>query len=203
MSNARHTTHVRERDPRFSDARDPRAEAHGGASAAHSLRDASTSYVHLPDDEGYVEARQPWRLTLDPRPAIVVEAAGPEDVRAAILTARANGLPLAVQATGHGTVLPSDGGMLLKTSRMTGVEIDPQRRIARANAGTLWKEVISAAEPYGLAPLSGSSRWVGVTGYTLGGGAGWLSRKYGSRPAPAKTLPCSGRCVAAAATSAS
>ncbi|MFB4311939.1 FAD-binding oxidoreductase [Actinomadura sp. GTD37] len=110
---------------------------------------------------------------------LTVDAAGPADVRAAILTSRALGLPLTVQATGHGTVVPPDEGLLLKTSRMSGVLVDPSRRIARAGAGARWSEVIAAAAPLGLAPLSGSHASVGVTGYTLGGGVGPLSRRYG------------------------
>ncbi|WP_067800844.1 FAD-binding oxidoreductase [Actinomadura formosensis] len=108
-----------------------------------------------------------------------IDATGPADVRAAILTAREQGLPLTVQATGHGTVVPPDEGLLLKTSRMSGVLVDPSRRVARAGSGTRWSEVITAAAPLGLAPLSGSHASVGVTGYTLGGGVGWLSRRYG------------------------
>ncbi|NKZ06140.1 FAD-binding oxidoreductase [Actinomadura latina] len=110
---------------------------------------------------------------------LTVDATGPADVRAAILTARERGLPLTVQATGHGTVVPPDEGLLLKTSRMGGVLVDPSRRVARAGAGARWSDVIAAAAPLGLAPLSGSHASVGVTGYTLGGGVGWLSRRFG------------------------
>ena len=73
----------------------------------------------------------------------------------------------------------ADGGLLLKTTALTASTIDPERRVARVAAGTLWSDVIAAAAPHGLAPLSGSSQTVGVVGYTLGGGTGWLSRKYG------------------------
>ncbi|WUH98001.1 FAD-dependent oxidoreductase [Spirillospora sp. NBC_00431] len=110
---------------------------------------------------------------------LVIEATGTADVRAAILTARDRGLPLTVQATGHGTVVPPDEGLLLKTSRMARVLVDPARRVARVGPGARWSDVIAAAAPLGLAPLSGSHASVGVTGYTLGGGVGWLSRRYG------------------------
>lgn len=110
---------------------------------------------------------------------LTVDATGPADVRAAILTARDRGLPLTVQATGHGTVVPPDEGLLLRTSRMSGVLVDSARRIARVGAGARWSDVIAAAAPLGLAPLSGSHASVGVTGYTLGGGVGWLGRRYG------------------------
>ncbi|MFC4056582.1 FAD-binding oxidoreductase [Actinomadura syzygii] len=108
-----------------------------------------------------------------------VQATGPADVRAAILTARDQGLPLTVEATGHGTVVPPHEGLLLRTSRMSRVLIDPERRTARVGPGARWGDVIAAAAPLGLAPLSGSHASVGVTGYTLGGGVGWLARRFG------------------------
>ncbi|TMQ91137.1 FAD-binding oxidoreductase [Actinomadura soli] len=110
---------------------------------------------------------------------LVIEATGTADVRAAILTARDRGMPLTVQATGHGTLVPPDEGLLLKTSRMARVLVDPSRRVARVGPGARWSDVIAAAAPLGLAPLSGSHASVGVAGYTLGGGVGWLSRRYG------------------------
>jgi FAD/FMN-containing dehydrogenase len=135
--------------------------------------------VHLPGDDAYDVQRMTWSRALDPRPVLVAEAFGPADVCAAVRTARWHDLPFAVQATGHGTVVPSDGGLLLKTSRMAAVLVDPDRRIARVGPGARWSEVIAAAAPFGLAPLSGSSPTVGVAGYSLGGGVGWLSRMYG------------------------
>jgi FAD/FMN-containing dehydrogenase len=135
--------------------------------------------VHVPGDEGYEEGRKSLNPAVDARPVMVAEAAGRDDVRAAVVAAAEQGLPLAVQATGHGTHVPSDGGILLRTSLLDTVEIDPARRVARVGPGARWGQVLAAAAPYGLAPLSGSSPQVGVTGYTLGGGVGWLSRRYG------------------------
>ena len=110
---------------------------------------------------------------------MVAEASTASDVRAAVLIAREHGLPFAVQATGHGTHVPGDGGLLLKTSQMAEVLVDLDRRIARVGPGAQWGDVIAAAAPCGLAPVTGSSPTVGVTGFTLGGGVGWLSRKLG------------------------
>lgn len=135
--------------------------------------------VHLPGDEQYDAQRRALYPNLDPKPAVVVEAFRREDVQAAIRIARHAGVPFAVQATGHGTRLESNSGVLLKTGGMASVLVDPQRRVAKVGPGARWGEVIDAAEPFGLAPLAGSSRDVGVTGYTLGGGIGWLCRKYG------------------------
>jgi FAD/FMN-containing dehydrogenase len=135
--------------------------------------------TYLPGDTGYDEHRRPLRTDLDSRPELVVEAFSAQDVRSAVATARRRELPLAVQATGHGTHRVSDGGLLLKTSAMRSVLVDPDRRIARVGPGARWGQVLAAAAPFGLAPLSGSSQDVGVTGYTLGGGMGWLARKHG------------------------
>jgi FAD/FMN-containing dehydrogenase len=112
-------------------------------------------------------------------PVPVVQATSPADVRRAVLTARAQGLPLAIRATGHGTHAPLDGAVLLDTSRMATVLVDGDRGIARVGPGAVWGSVARAAAPFGLAPLSGSHPDVGVTGYTLGGGLSWLSRRYG------------------------
>jgi FAD/FMN-containing dehydrogenase len=75
--------------------------------------------------------------------------------------------------------VPADGALLVRTSAMAEVLVDPDRRIARVGPGARWGEVIAAAAPCGLAPLSGTSPSVGVAGYTLGGGLSWLSRKHG------------------------
>jgi FAD/FMN-containing dehydrogenase len=115
-----------------------------------------------------------------PLGALSVEAAAPADVRRAVLTARARGLRVAVRATGHGTLAePSRDTLLIDTSRMRSVLVDPDRRTARVGPGATWGDVIEAAAPFGLAPVSGTNATVGVTGFTLGGGHGFLSRKHG------------------------
>ncbi|MPZ23719.1 MAG: FAD-binding protein, partial [Dehalococcoidia bacterium] len=110
---------------------------------------------------------------------MIVGAASAEDVVAAVRYAAANGLPIGVQATGHGIVNTFEGGVLVTTSRLSEVSCDPRSGRARVGAGVRWGEVIRAAAEHGLAPLSGSSPTVGVVGYTLGGGFGLLGRKYG------------------------
>ncbi|MFI6498041.1 FAD-binding oxidoreductase [Nonomuraea typhae] len=149
------------------------------ADAEHELRTAVKGPVYRRGQAGYDAVRRPWRRNVDPRPLLAVEPLSTEDVVNVVRTALGHALPLAVQATGHGALNCADGGILMSTARMTGVRIDPRRRVARVRAGTRWGEVLAAAAPYGLAPLSGSSPEVGVIGYTLGGGLGWLSRLYG------------------------
>ena len=113
------------------------------------------------------------------RPAVVVAASGAADVAAAVRYANDEGLPVAVQATGHGASAPAEGSVFVSTRRMQGVRVDPAARVARVQAGVRWRPVIDAAVPHGLAPLSGSSSGVGVVGYTLGGGMGHLARRHG------------------------
>jgi hypothetical protein len=152
---------------------------HSAGSALRRLRRDFAGAVHLPGEPAYDELRRPLNPLVDPRPAIVAEATSAGDVQAAVLAAREEGLPVAVQATGHGLHRGYDGGLLLDTSAMSTVLVDPGRQVARVGPGATWGQVIHAAAPFGLAPLSGSAPSVGVTGFTLGGGVGWLSRKHG------------------------
>jgi FAD/FMN-containing dehydrogenase len=112
--------------------------------------------------------------------APIVEAVTPADVRRAVLAARARGLRVGVRATGHGTFAePSPDTLLIDTSRMRSVLVDPDRRTARVGPGATWGDVIAAAAPFGLAPVSGTDATVGVAGFTFGGGHGFLSREHG------------------------
>jgi FAD/FMN-containing dehydrogenase len=110
---------------------------------------------------------------------MIVNATTPADVRDAVLTAREADLPFAVYATGHGGPVPDGDVVVARIDGMGGVLVDPDRRTAWVGPGTRWADVIAAAAPFGLAPLSGTSPTVGVIGYALGGGMGWLSRRYG------------------------
>jgi hypothetical protein len=148
-------------------------------STLRRLRRAFDGTVHLPGDTAYDTLRTPLNAALTPRPEIVAAPTSAADVQAAVIAARENDLPIAVQATGHGLHRSYVGGLLLNVSGMRSVAVDPERRIARVGAGATWGQVLAAAAPFGLAPLSGSSPSVGVTGFTLGGGVGWLSRKHG------------------------
>jgi FAD/FMN-containing dehydrogenase len=135
--------------------------------------------LFVPGEPGYDEGRAALSPQVDARPLVVAEAQSPLDVSVAITWARERGLPFTVQSTGHGTHVATDGGVLLKTSALTRVLVDPDRRVARVAAGARWGAVLAAAAPFGLVPLSGSSPDVGVAGYTLGGGLSWLSRRFG------------------------
>jgi FAD binding domain/Berberine and berberine like len=137
--------------------------------------------IFFPPDDGFDEARRAWNLAVDQRPAAVVFPESAQDVVAAVRFAAGNGLRITAQGTGHNAApLGSLGDtILLKTERMRSIHIDPQRRIARVQAGVVWLEAVHAAARYGLAALAGSSPDVGVAGYTLGGGMSFLGRRYG------------------------
>lgn len=127
------------------------------------------------------EARAAWNLAADQQPEAVVFVEGPEDIAATVRFAAENGLRIAAQGTGHGAgpLAPLEGTVLLKTERMRGVEVDPDARTARVEAGVWGAELGAAAGEHGLCFLPGSSPNVGVTGFTLGGGLSWLGRRYG------------------------
>lgn len=120
-----------------------------------------------------------FNLSVRHRPALVVAAENVQDVVEAVKYAIAHGLPVAVQATGHGAVQPADGAVLVTTSRLREVSVDPSARTATIGAGCTWAEVVRAAAPYGLAPLCGSASGVGAVGFTLGGGIGPVARTFG------------------------
>lgn len=134
-----------------------------------------------PADPDWDQARAAWNLSADQRPSAVVFAEGPDDVAATVRFAAASGLRVAAQGTGHGAAAlpPLDGTVLLKTERMRGVAVDPQAQTARIEAGVLAAELGAAAQEHGLCFLPGSSPDVGVVGYSLGGGMGWLGRRHG------------------------
>ena len=136
--------------------------------------------LYRPGTAGYEDARQAWNLTVNHRPAWIVVAQTAHDVAEAVRAAAAEGLGVAIQSTGHGTIRPADeGAALIITSALKDITVDPELQRAWVGAGLKWGEVVAHTQNYGLTPLFGSSPTVGVVGYTLGGGMGWFGRKYG------------------------
>ncbi|MFB9377911.1 FAD-binding oxidoreductase [Kineococcus gynurae] len=135
--------------------------------------------VLRPGDDGWSEEVGGFNLAHTPVPDLVVGAASADDVALAVRWARATGHRVSTQATGHGLRGDLAGTVLVSTRRLDRVVVDPRARTARIGAGVRWRQVVEAAAPHGLAPLSGSSSAVGAVGYTLGGGVGLLSRRYG------------------------
>lgn len=149
------------------------------AADVERLRGLVHGPVYAAGDDGLAAEVATWNVAVQHTPAIAVGATCAADVAAAVSWAVEHGLGVAVQATGHGPVRNAAGSMMITTRRMQGVSIDPERRVARVQAGVKWKKVMEAAAEFGLAGLCGSSSDVGVIGYTLGGGLGSLGRKYG------------------------
>lgn len=137
----------------------------------------------LPGDAAYDATRQGWNLAVDQRPAAVAEATSTADVVAIVRHARAHGLRVAPQSTGHGAeALDLDalrGAILLKTSGLDAIAIDPAARTATVGAGVTAAALADAAAAHGLTPAVGLAPAVGVAGLVLGGGLGWLSRAHG------------------------
>jgi len=160
-------------------ANPPDTPSRFNSEALEHLRTALKGQALLPGDAGFDEAILAWSRGIRHAPSIVVLPETAADVVAAVAFARDHDLPVAVQSTGHGVPVGCIDGMLINTMHMQGVTVDPATRIARVEAGAKWGSVVPVAQEHGLAPLSGSSTDVGVVGYTLGGGHGWLARKYG------------------------
>lgn len=139
-----------------------------------------TGSVLTPDDAGYADECHLYNLAHELAPAVVVVAIDAADVQAAVRFAGAHGMPVVAKTTGHQIVAPAHGGVLITTHRMTGVQVDAENRTARVEAGVVWQQVLDAATPHGLAPLNGSTPYVGVTGFTMGGGVSpFLGRLHG------------------------
>jgi FAD/FMN-containing dehydrogenase len=151
------------------------------AEALDALRGSLRGALCLPGEAGYDEARTIWNAMIDKRPAAVVRAVGAADVVATVRLAAQHGLLLSVRGGGHniaGTAV-CDGGLMLDLSRMGSVRVDPEARTARVEPGVKLSDLDKETQAFGLATPVGINSTTGVAGLTLGGGFGWLSRKYG------------------------
>lgn len=137
--------------------------------------------VVLPADPGYDTARTIWNATIDRRPAVIARCAGVADVIASIGFARDTGLQISVRGGGHNIAgnAVCDDGIMIDLSGMTSVRIDPDARRACVEAGATLGDFDHEAQAFGLATPLGINSTTGVAGLTLGGGFGWLTRKYG------------------------
>ena len=150
-----------------------------GTISYDTAADDAPARVLGPGHPDYETRRWGFNTVLEHHPALIVEARCAADVVAGVRLATAEGRAVAVMATGHGPSRPADDAVLIRTDCLADVAVNPEGRTARVGAGARWGDVIAAATPHGLAPLNGTSPHVGVTGYTLGGGIGLLSRRYG------------------------
>lgn len=143
----------------------------------HELSERLTGPVFERGDDGFAEEAGGFNLAVTHDPDLVVGVATVQDVVEAVRYAAQHGLAVRMQATGHGAEEPVTDGLLITTGRLDGLAIDGD--VATIGAGARWGDVIAAAAPLGLAPITGSSPTVGVVGYLLGGGLGPLARSHG------------------------
>ncbi|MFC7229906.1 FAD-binding oxidoreductase [Salinirubellus salinus] len=145
------------------------------------LRDRTRGALLEPGDEGYAEACTLWNARVEKRPAAVLRCRGAADVLTGVEVARDSSLPFSVRSGGHhvsGSAL-ADGGLTLDLRPMDWVRVDPDRERAWVGPGATWGDVDHETGAFGLAVPGGQDPNIGVAGLTLGGGVGWLSRRYG------------------------
>ena len=175
-------------------------------SGTASLRSKVSGTVIEPGDPRYDEARATHNGMIDKRPALIVQAANVEDVRAAVLLAHETKLPAAIRGGNHSGpgFGSSDGGIVIDLAGLKNVTVDPSNGTVQVGGGCTWGEVDKATHPHGLAVPCGVISSTGVGGLTLGGGTGYLTRKYGltiDSLLSAEMVLADGRVVTASATS--
>ncbi|MDD9380318.1 FAD-dependent oxidoreductase [Streptomyces sp. ZAF1911] len=145
------------------------------------LRGRLAGRVFLPADEGYDDGRKVFNAMIDRRPALIVRCTGVADVIAAVDFAREASLLVSVRGGGHNVAghAVCDGGVVIDLSAMKSVRVDPRSRTARAEGGSTWGDFDHATQAFGLATTGGIVPTTGIAGLTLGGGIGYLNRKYG------------------------
>jgi FAD/FMN-containing dehydrogenase len=146
-----------------------------------ALRGQVQGPVLVPGDPEFDEARSVWNAMIDRRPAAIVRCLGVTDVVACVNAARTSGIPLTVKGGGHNIagLAVCDGGLMMDMSLLRGVQVDPARRVARAGPGCLLGDVDRETQAHGLAAILGFVSATGCAGLTLGGGFGYLTRRFG------------------------
>jgi FAD/FMN-containing dehydrogenase/DNA-binding HxlR family transcriptional regulator len=140
-----------------------------------------TGRLVTPDDPAYDGVRAVWNGAIDHRPRLIARCSSDADVIAALRFGRSSGLAISVRGGGHGVAGTAvcDGGLVIDLSPMKRITVDPAPGIARAQPGVLWGELDAATQAFGLATTGGVVSHTGISGLTLGGGLGWLMRRYG------------------------
>ena len=151
------------------------------AAAAAALQTGFRGNVISAGDPGYDGARAVWNASIDRYPGVIAQCTGAADVVRAVGVARQLGMLVSIRGGGHNVagLAVCDGGMVIDLSPMKRVHVDPVRRIARAQPGLRWGEFDHETQLFGLATPGGLLSTTGIAGFTLGGGFGWLSRRYG------------------------
>jgi len=176
-----------------------------GSDTLDAFRQTLRGSLRLPDEAGYDEARTIWNAMIDRHPGAVVRCKGAADIMHAVRFARENSVLVAVRAGGHNIAgnAVCEGGLLIDLSLMRGVRIDPIDGTARVEPGATLADFDREAQAFGLATPLGINSTTGVAGLTLGGGFGWLSRKFGltvDNLISADVVTAEGRIIQASAT---
>lgn len=145
------------------------------------FKDSLRGELIQPSDANYDEARKVWNGMIDKHPALIARCAGVVDIINAVNFARANKLLVAVRGGGHNVAgnAVCDDGIVIDLSRMKSIRIDPVRNTCRVEPGLTWGEFDRETQAFGLALPGGIQSTTGIAGFTVGGGFGYLSRKYG------------------------
>jgi hypothetical protein len=151
----------------------------GAAAPAAGLARQLRGRVTGPDSPDWDTTRRPWNLRVDQRPLMIADAEGPDDIAATVAYAARHGLQVTVQATGHGAGGSMANAILLRTSGLREITVDPRQQRVRVGAGVTAGELMTSLSPHGLALSTGTCSDVGVTGYVMFGGVGVLGRALG------------------------
>lgn len=135
----------------------------------------------LPDETNYNESRQVWNTRLNRKPAAILQCASVEDAATGVRFANDHSMGIAVRGGGHSYagLSTADDVLLIDFSDMAAIQIDKENRLASIEPGVRWGDFYAAALPHGLCPVGGTVSSVGVSGFILGGGSGWLTSKHG------------------------
>jgi FAD/FMN-containing dehydrogenase len=152
-----------------------------GTEAAGALRARISGTVIEPSDPDFDEARRVWNGMIDAHPALIVRPMSASDVAGAVQFAREQNLLIAVRGGGHNVagLATVEDGVVIDLSSMRGIEVDPVAGTALAGGGVTWGQLDAATQPFGLATPGGVVSETGIGGLTLGGGMGWLRRRFG------------------------
>ena len=148
------------------------------------LRKHVSGDVLQPASDGYDEVRRVHNGAIDKHPAVIVRARNATDCLEAVRFATANGIEISIRGGGHNVAgrAVTNGGLMIDLSLMKRIEIDPVRKVARAEPGLNWGEFNLATQAHGLATTGGLVSTTGISGFTLGGGLGWLIGSIGWPP---------------------
>ena len=152
-----------------------------GDDAVAALRDSLSGNLLTAESADYDEARSVWNAMIDRRPGLIVDCRGEGDVIRAVTFAREHGVLLSVCGAGHNIAgnAVCDGGLMISFKNMKAVDVDPETRTVRVEPGATLGDLDAATQAHALAVPTGINSTTGIAGLTLGGGFGWISRKYG------------------------